>query len=407
MQVCTNDPRMTLKAFTKLVRREVKIYAHGQQLYRAKRKALDQIHSDTKQQYHKLKKYYCFILEKNLGFIRGCRPIIGLDACFLKGPFGGQLMAAIGKDGNNQMFPLVVAVVECEYKPKSNILSNNLIDDSNNYIKEAREEPILSLLEMLRRQFMCRLHKKRDWITTYSGSICLRIQEKLDQIKKNALNFEAFCVGAGTWEILPSSNIKVTIDWFLGRPKKFRKKGADEINIRGRVTKRGSTMTCSKCGKSDHYIRTCKNPPQQSRVIVAAKGSRGHTDVGRVKGTTANTGGGRRAIATASRGTTTTTSKGATTITTAGTVATGRGRGKVGGRGKGPLSSIGNWNGIVMSTMQHFIPANETPYSGPTLATETFIGSSQASITNMQIRRQSTRLGDAMFPAKHHPTTSQ
>ncbi|KAL0387670.1 UNVERIFIED_CONTAM: hypothetical protein Sradi_2648800 [Sesamum radiatum] len=94
-------------------------------------------------------------------------------------------------------------------------------------------------------------------------------------------------------------------------------------------------MTCSKCGKSDHNIRTCKNPPQQSRVIVTAKGSRGHTDVGRVKGTTADTGGGRRAVAIASRGTTTTTSKGTTTITAAGTVATGRGRGKAGGRGEG------------------------------------------------------------------------
>ncbi|KAL0352363.1 UNVERIFIED_CONTAM: hypothetical protein Scaly_1625000 [Sesamum calycinum] len=50
------------------------------------------------------------------GFLEGCRPIIGLDACFLKGPFGGQLMAAIGRDGNNQMFPLAMAVVECECK---------------------------------------------------------------------------------------------------------------------------------------------------------------------------------------------------------------------------------------------------------------------------------------------------
>ncbi|KAL0391457.1 UNVERIFIED_CONTAM: hypothetical protein Slati_4530800 [Sesamum latifolium] len=113
MQAFTDDPRMTLKAFTKLVRREVNIYAHKQQLYRAKRKALDQIHGEAKQQYHKLRKYCCFILEKNPG---SAAIIQCLDAYFLKGPFGGQLMAAIEKDGNNQMFPLAVVVVECECK---------------------------------------------------------------------------------------------------------------------------------------------------------------------------------------------------------------------------------------------------------------------------------------------------
>ncbi|KAL0464963.1 UNVERIFIED_CONTAM: hypothetical protein Slati_0383900 [Sesamum latifolium] len=48
------------------------------------------------------------------GFLEGCRPVIGLDAYFLKGPFGGQLMAAIARDGNNQMFPLAIVVVESE-----------------------------------------------------------------------------------------------------------------------------------------------------------------------------------------------------------------------------------------------------------------------------------------------------
>ncbi|GAU35429.1 hypothetical protein TSUD_375190 [Trifolium subterraneum] len=42
------------------------------------------------------------------------RPLIGLDACFLKGDHGGQLMAAVGKDGNNQMIPIVYAVVDAE-----------------------------------------------------------------------------------------------------------------------------------------------------------------------------------------------------------------------------------------------------------------------------------------------------
>ncbi|CAN1171217.1 hypothetical protein LINPERHAP2_LOCUS29449 [Linum perenne] len=48
------------------------------------------------------------------GFVAGCRPIIGFDGCFLKGELPGMLLSAIGKDGNNQMFPLAWAVTEGE-----------------------------------------------------------------------------------------------------------------------------------------------------------------------------------------------------------------------------------------------------------------------------------------------------
>ncbi|XP_057809025.1 uncharacterized protein LOC131023500 [Salvia miltiorrhiza] len=48
------------------------------------------------------------------GFMEGCRWILGLDGCFLKTHLGGQLLSAIAKDGNDQMYPLAWAVVEVE-----------------------------------------------------------------------------------------------------------------------------------------------------------------------------------------------------------------------------------------------------------------------------------------------------
>lgn len=48
------------------------------------------------------------------GFMAGCRWIIGLDGCHLKTHLGGQLLCAIGKDANNQMFPIAWAVVGAE-----------------------------------------------------------------------------------------------------------------------------------------------------------------------------------------------------------------------------------------------------------------------------------------------------
>ena len=46
----------------------------------------------------------------------GCRPIIGLDGCHLKGRFGGQILSAIVRDANDNIFPVAFAVVEQENK---------------------------------------------------------------------------------------------------------------------------------------------------------------------------------------------------------------------------------------------------------------------------------------------------
>ncbi|XP_048491334.1 uncharacterized protein LOC125492672 [Beta vulgaris subsp. vulgaris] len=59
--------------------------------------------------------YLCFDALRR-GFLDGCRPFISLDGCFLKAPYGGQLLVAVGRDGNNQMFPIAWAVVEVESK---------------------------------------------------------------------------------------------------------------------------------------------------------------------------------------------------------------------------------------------------------------------------------------------------
>ena len=50
------------------------------------------------------------------GFVAGCRPFIGVDGCHLKTAYGGQLLVAVGRDPNDQYFPLAFAVVENECK---------------------------------------------------------------------------------------------------------------------------------------------------------------------------------------------------------------------------------------------------------------------------------------------------
>lgn len=57
--------------------------------------------------------YICLTSIKE-GFLAGCRRLIGLDGCFLKGIMKGQLLVAVGKDGNNQMYPVAWPIVDKE-----------------------------------------------------------------------------------------------------------------------------------------------------------------------------------------------------------------------------------------------------------------------------------------------------
>ena len=51
---------------------------------------------------------------KQMYILEGCRKVIGLDGYFLKTETKGQLLSVVGKDGNNQMFPISWAIIEGE-----------------------------------------------------------------------------------------------------------------------------------------------------------------------------------------------------------------------------------------------------------------------------------------------------
>lgn len=108
--------------------------------YRAKHLALNKLRGTVAEHYGQLRQYcaellrvdsqgrFEFLLDDHgqlegffigfsglkQGFLAGCRPIIGLDGCFLKTFLGGTLLTAVAKDGNNQMFPICWAVAATE-----------------------------------------------------------------------------------------------------------------------------------------------------------------------------------------------------------------------------------------------------------------------------------------------------
>ncbi|XP_070011813.1 uncharacterized protein [Nicotiana sylvestris] len=72
--------------------------------------------------------YDCFDALKK-GWLEGCRKIIGFDGYFLKGACKGELLVAIGKNENQQMYPIVWPVIDNESKTCRSWFINNLISD--------------------------------------------------------------------------------------------------------------------------------------------------------------------------------------------------------------------------------------------------------------------------------------
>ena len=60
----------------------------------------------------KFKRMYIRYNAQKVGFLGGRRPFIGLDGCHLEGRFGGQLLSATAKDGNDNIFPVTMVVVK-------------------------------------------------------------------------------------------------------------------------------------------------------------------------------------------------------------------------------------------------------------------------------------------------------
>ena len=84
----------------------------------------------------KFERMYVFLAAMKKGFLEGCRPIIEVDGCFLKGPFKGQLLSAVGRDEN--MYPIAFAVIEVEVKDSWIWFLETLIFNLGTHARHAR-----------------------------------------------------------------------------------------------------------------------------------------------------------------------------------------------------------------------------------------------------------------------------
>ncbi|PKI31304.1 hypothetical protein CRG98_048305 [Punica granatum] len=78
---------------------------------------------------HHFQRMYVCLEACKTGFLSCGRPLIGLDGCFLKGYFGGQLLSAVAQDGNNAFYVIAYAIVDVENKENWRWFLINLVDD--------------------------------------------------------------------------------------------------------------------------------------------------------------------------------------------------------------------------------------------------------------------------------------
>ncbi|XP_052624988.1 uncharacterized protein LOC128132450 [Lactuca sativa] len=71
-------------------------------------------HSKGASSTRKFRRIYVCLGPLKKGFKAGLREFLGLDGAFMKGPFPGQILSAVGVDSNNGTYPLAYAVVESE-----------------------------------------------------------------------------------------------------------------------------------------------------------------------------------------------------------------------------------------------------------------------------------------------------
>ncbi|XP_050125635.1 uncharacterized protein LOC126602828 [Malus sylvestris] len=152
------DPDWSIELFRPTIQKDYRQEVTTQQIYRARQRAEKLNRGTWVEQYNKLEQYAAILKQTNpgsivfiktqmrgdirifqrmyicfdackIGFKQGCRPVIGLDGYFVKGQHPGQILAAVGIDGNNGMFPIAYAVVEIENQSTWEWFLEILIDD--------------------------------------------------------------------------------------------------------------------------------------------------------------------------------------------------------------------------------------------------------------------------------------
>jgi hypothetical protein len=95
---------------------------------------------------------------------------------------------------------------------KSDLLQNNICECFNSYILKACDKPILTMLEMIRRNLMQRCQAKREGIQKLTEKITPKIAKKLEALVYESMDYVALYVGDDMFEVSGSTGKQFVVD---------------------------------------------------------------------------------------------------------------------------------------------------------------------------------------------------
>ncbi|GJR90811.1 hypothetical protein Tco_0214822 [Tanacetum coccineum] len=231
----------------------------------------------------------------NLGF-RACRrEMLGLNGAFMKGPFPGQVLAVVGLDSNNEIYPLAYALVEAESSESESSESEYLgIIPAIKIVFPSAEHRfcLRHIHENMKKRWCGQAYKDLLW--RYASATSVKEFEKCRAKSDLLLNniceifnrnlvrgrdkpvielleyIREYCMKRIEKSTCPTTLLPSKHHVQVGRPKKKRKrsKHEDEPFVKdGKLSKKGRTITCQSCENIRHNKATCKG---QGRSGVGA-----------------------------------------------------------------------------------------------------------------------------------------
>ncbi|XP_058783420.1 uncharacterized protein LOC131658103 [Vicia villosa] len=312
------------------------------QAYMAKTRALELIQGAESEQYSKLRNYAeelrrsnpnttvmikCGVSDKRPVFERiyvcleackaafsyTCRPLIGLDACFLKGEFGGQLMTAVGQDGNNQIYPIAYAVglvpaiadlgPNVEHRLCVKHLYGNwkkkypgghmkellwqaaratVVPDwerAMQKIKDINEDAWKDMMEIRPSMWTRSTYRTGSHCDLQVNNMCEAFNMAILEYRDKPIITKTSFMATYSYIVLPSNGPRLwptaegepinppVMRRAPGRPKKKRNKANDEPISSNVLPRNLTTVKCKSCGNFGHNSRTCKGKTAADRQL--------------------------------------------------------------------------------------------------------------------------------------------
>ncbi|GJW36524.1 ribonuclease H-like domain-containing protein [Tanacetum coccineum] len=148
--------------------------------------------SETTRQFKRI--YVCIGAFKR-GFKEGLRDLLGLDGCFIKGQYPGQLLTTVGIDANHGILPAIATSISNAKhrrylhnigRAHCDVLLNNLCEVFNRQLLDGRDVPIITCLEFVREYLMKRIVNVKKVISKSPGPLTPAATKLFEAIKYKA-----------------------------------------------------------------------------------------------------------------------------------------------------------------------------------------------------------------------------